>query len=133
MKHKRSQGITLIELMIVVVVVGILAAIAYPSYQRFIQNARMATAQGDLLELAQFVERRYTATGNTYAGITLPFAISPREDDSIAYNLSFVGTPDADTFTIQAVPIGGQTGHRCGTMTINQAGERTAADSNCWR
>ena len=128
----RSRGITLIELMIVVVIVGILASIAYPSYQRFIQNSRAATAQADLMEIAQFMERRYSLN-NTYVGITLPFTQSPREGNTTAYNLAFAGTPNADSFVIQAVPTGAQAGHRCGTMTINQAGGRSAAEADCWR
>lgn len=128
---RRNRGITLIELMIVVVIVGILAAIAYPSYQNHIRNTRAATAQADLMELAQFLERRY-ALANTYEDLDLPFDESPKEGNTKAYDLSIVDA-DADSFTIQAVPKGPQLGHRCGTMTINQAGQRTAAQNDCWR
>ncbi len=140
MAVKRIQGITLIELMIVVVIVGILAAIAYPSYQNHIRNTRAAMAQADLMELAQFMERRYTlnntyliAANNAAIEALWPFTESPRDGNSAAYGLSLVGTTDDTSFTIQAVPSGSQNGHRCGTMTINQAGVRTAAQTDCWR
>ena len=56
----KQQGITLIELLIVVAIVGILSAIAYPAYQGYVENSRRTVAQGELLELAQWMERQYT-------------------------------------------------------------------------
>lgn len=134
MRLKTNRGFTLIELMIVVVIVAIIAAIAYPSYQRHVQDTRRATAQADLLELAQWMERRYPLN-NSYdlGGGALPFTVSPREGTT-AYNLT-VNVADANSFVLTATPTGPQAGDRCGTLTINQANERTAnaGEPRCWQ
>jgi type IV pilus assembly protein PilE len=134
MRIERNRGFTLIEVMIVVVIVAILGTIAYGAYTRHIQDSRVATVQGDLMELAQWVERRYSLN-NSYAGITtanLPFSISPRNPNSTtAYNIT-VEANDT-TFTLTATPTGPQTGHRCEDLTLNHAGERGAAVNDCWR
>ena len=141
MQMDRNKGFTLIEVMIVVVIVAILGTIAYGAYTRHIQDSRMATVQGDLMELAQWIERRYSLN-NSYAGITtanLPFSTSPRNPNSTtAYNIALRNVDDT-RFTLIATRTGPQTGHRCGDLTLNQAGLRdvenadgvTAAD--CWR
>ena len=129
--RKTRRGFTLIEVMIVVAIVAILASIAYPSYQRYVLQSYRAQAQADLMELAQFMERRYTAT-NTYAGHALPFTVSPRDGGAGRYNLSFEGTPDAIGFVIQAERTGAQASDRCGTLSIDQRNSRTAALSDCW-
>ena len=73
------RGFTLIEVMIVVVIISILAAIAYPAYQSQLQQSRRIDAQTALLELAQYMERYYTTNGS-YTGATLPFTASPKDD-----------------------------------------------------
>lgn len=128
-KTRRPAGFTLIEVMIVVAIVGIIAMIAYPSYQRHVQDSRRAQAQADLMELAQFMERRYTIE-NTYETLSLPFDQSPK-NGTADYELDLI-SQEQGSFTLQADPIGNQTGDRCGPMTIDQANQRTAADDNCW-
>lgn len=61
---RKSQGITLIELLAVIVILGILAAIAYPSYQRYIQKARLNTALNAMTENSHALERHYAGHGN---------------------------------------------------------------------
>lgn len=131
MHSKRSRGFTLMELMIVVAIVGILAAIAYPSYQDYIRRAARADAQGDMLELAQWMERQFT-TGNTYVGLALPFAQSPRTGVA-RYVIDLNPAVTATTYRIRAVPQGAQATDVCGTMTINQLGVTTSAGADCWR
>ena len=70
----RHTGFTLIEVMIVVAVIGILAAIAYPSYQESVTKTRRSAAQGCLVEMAQFMERFYTTNmryDQTAAGVAV--------------------------------------------------------------
>lgn len=130
----KEIGFTLIELMIVVAIIGILAAIAYPSYQNYVERTNRTTAQSDLLELAQWMERRYSNGfdyRNAGAAPNLPFAQSPKNGDAF-YNISFSGNVTRDEFIIQAVPTGGQVDDNCGTLTINNEGTRGADEADCW-
>jgi len=133
---KTEAGFSLIELMIVVAIVGIIAAFAYPSYQSHVLKTRRAQAQADLLELAQFMERRYsTAFDYRDAGAdpTLPFSTSPRNtNQATAYNISFVGSVTRTTFQLQAAPTALQSADPCGTITLNEQGVRTAGQADCW-
>lgn len=129
--NKHSSGFTLMELMIVVVIVGLLAAVAFPNYRAYGIRARRAEAAGDLLELSSFLERQFTASGRyDDAGNPgdlenpLPFNESPREGGNTAYNLSLVaGGLNATAFILRAAPTGGQTQDTdCGELQINQNG-----------
>ena len=133
---RSEKGFTLIELMIVVVIIGIIAAVAIPSYQRNVESTRRTTAQGDLLELAQFMERRYTngydyrdAGGNAPA---LPFTTMPRQGTGTFYNYAFVGNVQRSAYTLRATPAGSQAGDDCGWLQINEAGTRTSESGDAW-
>jgi type IV pilus assembly protein PilE len=138
MKLRRQVGFTLIELMIVVAIVGILAAVAYPSYQDSIRRSARADAQSDMAQIVQTAERFFT-TNNRYdedraaVAFALPFAQSPRTGGA-RYTLSYNnGTPS--TYLLTATPAGSQVGDACGTMTINQLGVTTPATAGgrpCW-
>jgi len=138
MNRTRQRGVTIIELMIVVAVIAIISAIAYPSFTNYGLSAKRADAKAALLENAQFLERNYSETnrfnlkpdGNALANADLPFQTAPRDSNITAYALSFVGgAPAANGFTLQAVPQGGQTADACGTLTLNQAGTRGVGGS----
>jgi type IV pilus assembly protein PilE len=130
----RQYGFTLIELMIVVAIVGILAAISYPSYQEYVRRAHRADAQSIMLEDAQFMERYFTTNG-TYAGADLPEQQSPKEGTQ-RYAITLPAA-DATGFTIQADLVGGSTDPLCGTLTIDQTGTKTSSGtgtlSDCWK
>ena len=130
---RHAAGFTLIELMIVVAVIAILAAVAFPSYNDHVRKSRRAQAKADLVELAQQLERHHTVQ-NTYAGLTLPITQSPRDGTS-RYTLSYSGNPSASAFKLQAVPGTGQDKDKCGTLTLDQAGRKTpnnATVEGCW-
>lgn len=134
-KGKRATGFTLIEIMVVVTIIAVLAAIAYPSYTESVSKGRRAQATADLGELAQVLERHFTVN-NTYANyvIAAPFNRSPRQGD-LFYNISFVGTPTRTTYSIRAVPAGAQAADKCGTYTLTNAGAKSVSASTvaiCW-
>ena len=131
---RRVRGFSLIELMIVVAVVAILAAIAVPSYQEQVRKSRRAQAKADLVEYAQAAERFFTVN-NTYVGFNLPATKSPREANAPTYyTLGIQSTPR--TFTITATAQGAQASDRCGNLSINQAGVKTSSGpaplADCW-
>jgi type IV pilus assembly protein PilE len=128
-----EHGFTLIELMITVAIIGILAAIAMPSYQQYVLKANRADAKAILMESAQFMERYFT-TNNTYVGATVLSAVVPKNADvtSKKYDISFTATPTAGAFTLQSVPVGNQATDTCGTLTISNTGAQTPTTGGCW-
>lgn len=134
MKIQSNAGFTLVELMIAVAIIAIIAAIALPLYQNQVEQTRRTTAQADLLELAQWMERRYS-NGFDYRdggnNPVLPFTQSPQTGAAF-YNISFSVNATRDTYTLQAVPTGAQANDDCGTLTLNDEGVRGAAQAGCW-
>lgn len=140
----RQNGFTLIEIMIVVVIIGILAAIAYPNYTDSLMKGRRNQAKACLQEMSQFMERFYTTNlrydvdtaGNDVALPAGGCRVDGDLDDF--YDISFDGAVTARAYTLQAVPQGVQANRdtACGTLTINEVGVRTrsgTADvSACW-
>jgi type IV pilus assembly protein PilE len=138
MKHRTVKGFTLIELMIVVAIIGILAAVAYPSYQEHVLKSKRADAQGALMSLANAMERNFTESGRydqTAAGAAVTLGVggvfpSTVGDGATYYNLSFVtDSLTRTTYTAQAVPT---VTDRCGTLTLDHTGSRGAAQTDCW-
>jgi type IV pilus assembly protein PilE len=135
--QKMQKGFTLIELMIVVAIIGVIAAFAFPSYQNSVENTRRAAVQGDLMELAQFMERQYTSNydyrDDAGDAPDLPFTTSPRVGGESFYNIAFQAIGQ-DTFVLQATPVGGQAGDDCGVLTLDEAGARGSVGpvADCW-
>ncbi|GGD11434.1 type IV pilin protein [Halopseudomonas salina] len=132
MNEWRQAGFTLIELMIAVAVVGILAAIAYPSYQEQVRQTRRAEVASALLENAQLLERHFTRHGAYDTGAVVLATQSPTSGAAI-YTIAAVRGADTYTLTAAAVSGGLMAGDTCAIYTFNQVGQRTPADARCWR
>ena len=130
---RRQSGFTLIELMIVVLVLAVLMAIAYPSYNQYTIKTRRNTAASCLQERAQLLERYYT-THLTYVG-----APNLAQCDGVEnfYTIGWEENPTARAFKIRAVPQGVQEADtKCGTLSLDESGARTVSGSStaqeCW-
>lgn len=146
---KSSRGFTLIELMVTVVIVAILAAIAYPSYMRQVREGKRTEGKTKLMKGAQLQERYYT-DHNAYAGTSVfptLFGLSSgatvySSDDGTQAHASYVITINTSTpsggFTLTATPTNGFSDTECGNLTLNSYGVKgvsggTQTDaSKCW-
>ncbi len=129
------RGVTLLELMIVVVIIGILAAIAYPSYRDVTTRAKRVEAKAALLKIATNQERFYLQNNSYTADMTqLGFNADPFVSDSGSYTIS-VTAADPNGFTAVATYLlGGREGGKCGEFQIDGTGNKTFTGSadNCW-
>ena len=139
MRKKKQQGFTLIELMITVAVVGILAAIAYPSYQEYILRSRRVEGQNLLMEAAARQER-WRAQNGTYTNDEEKLNI-PVKSEHGYYTLK-VETPVADDggYTMTATRTGSQkSDKKCGDYMLNAAGKKDMVAGTpgtkeaCWK
>ncbi|WP_432471157.1 type IV pilin protein [Amphritea sp. HPY] len=147
--RKKQKGFSLIELMIVVAIIGILVAIAYPSYARYVTSSWRSTAQICMLEIAQEMEQRYTAD--------FEYRLEDSDDDGLdnleeggcavddgmvnryqfRFNPALTGA-GSGTFNLVARPQAGQEGDSCHTLTIDAQGKKGALDKDdkaqqdCW-
>lgn len=128
-----QQGFTLLELMIVVVVVGVIAAVAIPSYSGYVRRAACEDAKGTLTGAAGLLER-FRAQQNTYTGATLgAYAHSPVDGTAvlnIAVNIDATGT----SYGLTATPVAGGKLAGRGTLTLSSTGVRggTGALAGAW-
>lgn len=133
---QRSRGFTLIEMMIVVVILAILAAIALPSYQKYVLRSHRAEGQALLSEAAARQER-YFAQNNSYASSAAALNMTSYVASLQYYGLA-ISNVGASTYTLTATATGSQArDSECLTLTLDQAGTRgatgTGTASSCWQ
>jgi type IV pilus assembly protein PilE len=136
---KSRVGLTLIELLMVIVIVGVLAAIAVPMYSGYMQRARRADAK-TALEQVRAAQEMWRAEKGSYAiddgGGTAVTKLrttmgAPNTTVSNYYTWAFSAGPTATTFTAQATAIGSQATD--GWLAINQDGTKTSQYADRWR
>lgn len=141
----KQVGFTLIELMIVVAIVGILSAIAYPSYTEYVRRGHRAEARTGLLQAQQWLERAATAQG-VYPTGALPNALQWKlpdgtPDPAKRYTIGFKAGNTNAAFTLIATrKAGAQSNDPCGDFTLTNAGlsendnrASTKSRDDCWR
>lgn len=122
MKNRyRQQGFTLVEMMIVVAIIGVLAAIAYPSYQRYVIKTKRTDMMTEMQNIASQIESRKLAQGSyTNAGTGLNGSF-PRGGTAL-YTITLAPTPLTDRWTITATPVSSSQMANDGTLTLNAQG-----------
>jgi type IV pilus assembly protein PilE len=135
--HARPRGFTLIEVMVVVAMIAILAAIAVPAYQDFVRKARRADAKRDLTAL-QLAQERWRANNVAYTTILGPTGLNWHVTTTEGYYTLTITAATVTAYNITAAPIAGksQAKDSCGTFAVNQNGPNTSgsyAKAECWR
>ncbi|MDX1481042.1 MAG: type IV pilin protein [Woeseiaceae bacterium] len=148
MEKSRQRGITLLELMIVVAIVAMVGAFAYPSYMEHVVSTKRTAATSTLLQVANrqqqfFMDNKAYANNLTNLGFAANPLVIDDEGRSVAagdpdavYSVS-LGNLSATTFTATAAPLNGQLARDtdCGSLSLTQAGVRgaSAGGQDCWR
>jgi type IV pilus assembly protein PilE len=133
--HK-MRGITLIELMIVVVIIGIITMIAYPNYREFVSRSYRNEAKAALLQIATNQERFYLQNNSYTCDMTrLGFsAAAGFVTESRTYTVD-VTSCDSNNFTAQAIYniAGDPEAGKCGSFLINGRNVKTSGPyTDCW-
>ena len=142
-----QQGVSLLELLIVVAIVGIISAFAYPSYTQYVVATKRTVATTALLQVADrqqqfFMDNKSYSNDMTQLGFAAnPLVVADDGDPAAAgdagavYSISLTNVATT-TFTITAAPLHGQLSRDtdCGNLTLNQAGARgnSAGGDDCW-
>jgi type IV pilus assembly protein PilE len=138
LKLRHALGFTLIELMIVVAIIGILAAIAYPSYREYVIRSERSAAKVALERGAQYLERQRTVSANGKYPASLTAAVlSGLLGDATKYALTYGSVNSDREFLLTATPLSTWSDPKCGALTIDHASIKGAAGpdpvAECWR
>jgi type IV pilus assembly protein PilE len=150
---QKQHGLTLIELMVALAIVGLLIALVYPRYQNYVSHARRVDAQTQLLSAQQWMERLYnesfdyaqSAEGKDVASLLAlqAFRTSPRAGEGLkAYDISVtVASPNPSqsfVLTAKRTALGPAAADACGDFTLDHHGVRglvnnTKSLAECWK
>jgi len=132
---KQNKGFTLIELMIVIAIIGILAAVGYPAYTSSVKKGNRADAIDSLLSLAGRMEEYYI-NNDSYAGATINAAgtgtVGSNKTSDDLYTLS-ITSATAFAYSLTATPKTADA--ECSTLTLNSLGQKSATGTSaasCW-
>lgn len=138
-RTNKARGFSLIELLIVITVVGLLLAVALPSYTRYVLRSHRSSAITGVLDVASRQARYYT-TNNTYTtsltALGYPADPMPVTDTSNRYYNLSVSAASATGFTVSAAPQGAQVKDTCGTYTYTDLGVKSVSFGSlgdCWK
>ncbi len=133
--RKRARGITLTELMIVIVVIGILVTVAYPNYREFAARAKRSEAKAALLQVATNQERFYLSHSTYSDDLTdLGFPSNPFDTETGSYRIRILPGANSNGYTARArYLLGGGEVDVCEFFTINANGLKASnPESDCW-
>lgn len=122
---KTQKGITLIELVIVILIIGVLASIAIPSYREYIIRGHRRAAQAAMMEIATQQRQYFVANRSFASAAELGFALPPEVDKNYDFTIT-VGTGPVPSFTINFTAVGGQAGD--GNLSLTSEGVKSPAE-----
>lgn len=129
LENSPQTGFTLIELMIVVAIIGILAAIAYPSYQRYVIKTKRADMMSEMHNIASQIQSRKLAKGNYSNDLITGLGGGFPKQGGELYDITFTPNPLTSDWTITATPKTGKQMASDGNLTLNYRGIKCRATS----
>jgi len=138
----RVQGFSLMELLTVLLIVGLLSSVAWPSYRAHVQRAQRTQAAAALMQAQQFMERHYSLRGSFLdpagTSLQLPAAVQSVSSDGQVIYLLQIEQSDSSSYRLRADPQGAMVGDPCAALTLDHLSQKGRTGSGltvqeCWR